>query len=116
MAIIRIVDLKARTIIGTYPWERKNKQDLIINITMEYDSTKAAKSDNIKDALDYDRISKKVMATIDASSFHLLEKLAATLLKVVLSDKRVINAKVKLDKPHAISEAKYISFETQGQN
>ncbi len=43
MAVIRINDLKVRVLIGAYSWERVNKQELIINITIEYDASKACR-------------------------------------------------------------------------
>lgn len=116
MAIIRIVDLKVRAIIGTYPWERKNKQDLVINITIEYDASKASKSDDLSDALDYERVANKVVSVVEGSNYHLLEKLGLKLLAVVLSDKKAASVTVKLDKPHALPTARYISYEISGRN
>ena len=49
MATIRITNLKLRTIIGIHDWERAHKQDVIINVTIEFDASKAADSDNIDD-------------------------------------------------------------------
>ena len=34
MAVIRINDLKVRTLIGAYSWEKVNKQEVVINITI----------------------------------------------------------------------------------
>ena len=111
MAVIRINDLNVRGIIGTHPWERANKQDLIVNIIIEYDSSKAGKSDALKDALNYEAVSAKVVKAIEGSRFQLLEKLATRLLAVVMNDKRVQHAAVRLDKPHAVSLAQSVSFE-----
>lgn len=115
MAVIYICDLKVRTIIGAHAWERKNKQDILINVMLEYDASKAAKSDKLKDALDYDTVSAKVIKTTESSKFLLLERLAAKLLEDIMTDKRVLAAAVRLDKPHAIPEAKCVSFELSAQ-
>ena len=32
--VIKIKNLRLRTIIGCHDWERKNKQDIVINIEM----------------------------------------------------------------------------------
>ncbi len=116
MATIRIVDLKVRTIIGTHPWERKNQQDLVINVIIEYDAFKAGRSDSLKDALDYERIANKIIAAVEISKFHLLEKMGAKLLELVLMDKRVVAVDIKIDKPHAIAVAKHVSYEISGKN
>ena len=53
MTKIRITDLKLRAVIGTNDWERETKQDVVINIAIDYDATKASESDDLKDAIDY---------------------------------------------------------------
>ncbi len=116
MATIRIVDLKVRGIIGTHPWERLNQQEVVVNVILDYDASKAATSDNLKDALDYERIGNQIIKTVEGTKYHLLEKLAAKLLKDILADKRVICATVKIDKPHAMAQAKHIAYELSGKN
>src|SRR4051812_20704980 len=111
MAIINIVDLRARTIIGTHPWERKNKQELIINITLEYDATKASRSDKLSDALDYEKIAKAVIKTIEQSRCLLLEKLAAKLMDLLKTNKVLQKASLRIDKPQAVPEARTISYQ-----
>ena len=111
MAVIRINDLKVRALIGAYSWERINKQELLINITIEYDASKACSSDNLKDALNYEAVATSVIKTVKRSRYALLEKLAGRIVKGVMSDRRVKVACVRLDKPHAIPEARAVSFE-----
>ncbi len=48
---IYIRDLALRCIIGVYPEERREKQDVIINIVLECDHSAAAKSDQLADAV-----------------------------------------------------------------
>ena len=111
MAIIRIQDLSVRAIIGTHSWERANKQDVLINITIEYDAAKASRSDNLKDALDYQALANKALKIIERSRCLLLEKLALKLLEGIMADKRIKGAVVRLDKPHALPQTKCVSFE-----
>ena len=58
MAIIHITDLHLRTVVGTYEWERKVHQDVIINIALEFNAQRAAKSDKLKDTIDYKTLTK----------------------------------------------------------
>lgn len=111
MAIITIENLKVRGIIGTHPWERKNKQDLIVNIRLTYDSSKAGQSDKLTDALDYEALSKSVISLIEKSKFQLLEKLTAKVLDGILQHRLVEEALVRIDKPQAIPEAATVGFE-----
>jgi len=111
MALIKINDLKVRTIIGAHPWERVNKQEIGINMTIEYDASKACRSDSLKDALNYEAVAAQVIKTAKRSRCALLERLAARLLKGVMCDRRVQGAYVRVDKPHALPEARCVSFE-----
>ncbi len=111
MGIITIERLKVRAILGAHPWERKNKQDLFVTIRLSYDSSKASTGDKLKDALDYEVLSKAVIALIERSKFQLLEKLTAKVLDVVLAQQGVLEAFVRIDKPQAIPEAATVGFE-----
>jgi len=111
MAIIRINDLRVRALIGAYSWERVNKQELVINITIEYDAAKACSTDKLKDALDYESVATKAIKTVERSRYTLLEKLVHKLLAGIISDQRVVAAYVRIDKPQALSQARCVSFE-----
>lgn len=111
MATIRITNLKLRTIIGTFDWERKVKQDLLINISFECKTVKAAKSDSIKDAVDYKAITKRIIKEVEGSRFKLIEALSEHVLDIVLSDKRITSATVRVDKPGALRFADSVSIE-----
>ena len=111
MATIRITNLRLRTIIGINEWERDVKQDVIINITLEFNADRAAQSDNIKDTVDYKTLTKKVIKTVEASQFNLLESLTQTILNIAIEDKKVLNATVRIDKPQALRFADSVSIE-----
>lgn len=111
MAIIRIHDLNFRSIIGAHSWERTNKQDVIVHLELEYDASKAAKSDRLKDALDYEALAQKIGRIVEGSRCQLLEKLAAKVLEGIMADKRIQWTRLRLEKPHAIAHAKSVSYE-----
>ena len=111
MAIIRITNLRLRTIIGTNDWERNTKQDVVINITFDYDATKAIAGDDLKQSVDYKIITKKIIQAVETSQFSLLEKLADRILNIVLENHRVKAASVRVDKPHALRFADSVSVE-----
>ncbi len=115
MAVIRINDLKVRTLIGAYSWERVNKQEVVINITIEYDASKACLSDKLIDALNYESVAAKAIKTAERSRHTLLEKLASKLLAGIMSDQRVVRSYVRVDKPHALAQARCVSFELSAE-
>lgn len=111
MATIRITNLRLRTIIGANDWERNIKQDVVINVTFEYDSSKAQTSDQLKDAVDYKDITKKIIQTVEKSNYELIEKLADVVLTIILEPKQVKSATVRIDKPQALRFADSVSVE-----
>lgn len=115
MAIIRITDLKLKTIIGIYDWERKIKQAIIINISLEFDASKAAKTDSIKDTVDYKSLKKRIIDLVEGSHYCLLEKLVEEILNLIMADPKILNATVKIDKPKALRFAKSVSVESSRQ-
>ena len=111
MATIRITDLKLRTIIGIYDWEREHKQDVVINIQIQYDAAKACATDSIADTIDYKVITKRIIEEVEASDFFLLEKLAQLVLDIVMANPKVKEAAVRVDKPLALRFADSVSVE-----
>ena len=111
MATIRISDLRLRTIIGIYDWEREHKQDLIINIMIKFDATKACESDAIGDTLDYKTITKRIIKEVEASRFSLLEKLTKMILNIIMEYRQADEATVRVDKPFALRYAGSVSIE-----
>jgi D-erythro-7,8-dihydroneopterin triphosphate epimerase len=108
---IHIRDLSLRCIIGLYPEERKNKQDVIINVTMETDLRAAGKSDNLNDTVDYKTIKLAILDFVENSSFNLIESLAEGIAAICLKDKRVQSATVTIDKPGALRFCRSVAVE-----
>jgi len=102
MALVRIENLRLRTIIGTYDHERGEKQDIITNITFKYDSHKPEQTDELDGAVNYKALIDKIEKEVGHSKFYLLEKLARFILDIITADKAITAARVKLDKPDAI--------------
>jgi len=111
MATIKITNLKLRTIIGIHDWERKHKQDIVINVTIQFDAAKACKSDAIEDTVDYKAITKQIIKDVEASDFFLLEKLAKLILNIAMNNPSVHEAAVRVDKPFALRFADSVSIE-----
>jgi D-erythro-7,8-dihydroneopterin triphosphate epimerase len=111
MATIRITNLKLRTVIGTNDWERDCKQDVVINVKIGFDASKASESDNINDTIDYKSLTKRIIQTVEPSSFYLLEKLAKCILNIIMENPLVKKATVRIDKPLALRFADSVSVE-----
>ncbi len=110
LATIRIKNLRLRTFIGINEDEIKNKQDIVVNVKINYCADKAANSDNMDDALNYRTITKKIIALVETNRFGLLEKLTSDILDVASEHDWVTSAEVEVDKPHALRFADSVSL------
>src|SRR5580765_2990799 len=99
---IEIRDLLVRGIIGINESERTNKQDVLINVVMWADTRPAAQSDNIEDAVNYRTVAKQIIEHVETSQYYLVERLAERLAEICLSDPRVAQAEVRVEKPGAL--------------
>ncbi|MBN1995702.1 MAG: dihydroneopterin aldolase [Anaerolineae bacterium] len=104
---IHIKDLLLRTIIGINEEERRNKQDVLINITLYTDHTAAA-SDKIKDTVNYRTLTKQIIDLVEHSQFFLVEKMALEIVTICLADPRVERAVVTVEKPGAVRFARSV--------
>jgi len=110
---IQIKDLLLRTIIGINEEERRNRQDVLINIVLHADTRAAGASDNIDDAVNYRTIAKRVIERIEGSSYYLVEKMAAEIAAICLEDTRVEAVDVRVEKPGALRFARSVGVEIQ---
>ena len=60
MDIVFVQGLKVDTVIGIYDWEKKIRQDIVLDIEMSSDIAAAAKTDHIDQALNYTKVSVSV--------------------------------------------------------
>ncbi len=108
---IQIKDLLLRTIIGIKDAERRDKQDVLINIVMYTDTEVAGSSDRIEDAVNYRTITKEVIRLVEGSSFYLVESLAEAIASICLRDGRVGAVQVRVEKPGALRFARSVGVE-----
>ncbi len=103
---IFIKDLLIQAIIGINPAERVTPQDVLINVTLFVDTRPAARSDDIADAVNYGTLAKQIRSFVATSNFFLIEKLAAEIMNLCLIDPRVTRARVTVEKPTILRDAK----------
>ncbi len=105
---IEISDLLLRCIIGINEAERKNKQDVLINVTLWTDTRAAAQSDDIADAVNYRTLTKRIIEHVEQSHYFLLERLAARIAELCLLEPGVHQVRVRVDKPGALRFARSV--------
>ncbi len=99
---IVLTGLKIRCIIGIFEWERKRKQDVVIDLKIPCDIREAARRDRIADTVDYKKIAKAVIAYVEKSRFQLIETLAERLAGFLSRDFHLAELELTVSKPGAI--------------
>jgi dihydroneopterin aldolase/D-erythro-7,8-dihydroneopterin triphosphate epimerase len=110
---IHIKDLHLRAIIGINDEERRDRQDVLINIILHVDLRAAGASDSIEQAVNYRTITKRIIGLVEGSRFYLVEKLAAEIAVICLADARVERAAVRVEKPGALRFARSVGVEIE---
>ena len=101
-----IQELHCRCIIGLRPQERREKQDVTINVALFADLAEAGRTDRIDDTVDYRAIKLRILEMVEASQFSLLEALAQAVADICLSEPRLLKVRVQIEKPAALRFAR----------
>ncbi len=108
---ILIGDLSVRCIIGINEDERREKQDVLINIAISADLGKAGRSDRIEETVDYRAIKKEIVRMAENSNYHLIEALAEAIAGLCIKYPGVRQVRVRVDKPAALRFARTVGVE-----
>ena len=102
---IILTDLRVDAVIGIWDWEKRNPQNISIDLEMHTDTKRVSQSDSIEDALDYKAVSQRVKQFIQDSQFNLIETLAEKLAKIILKEFDIQWLKLSISKPFAIRDS-----------
>ena len=108
-----ISDLVARGIIGINDWEREKPQEILINIILYADLSKAGESDDINDCVNYRTVSKKVLAHAESVKRYTVEALASDLARICLDMPSVQKVRVRVEKPGASRFSRSVGVEIE---
>jgi FolB domain-containing protein len=108
-----ITDLRARGIIGVYDWERKEPQEILVNIVLFTDLRKAGQSDDVNDSVNYASVAKKVQAHAETAGRLTVEALAADLAQLCLVEPGVQRVRVRVEKPGAVRFSRSVGVEIE---
>ncbi len=108
---IQIEGLLVRCIIGVTADERRDRQDVVIDLTLWGDFRAAGASDDLAQAVNYRTVTKKVIRLAEESSCRLVEALAERVARLCLDDARIQRVRVRVAKPGALRFARNVAVE-----
>jgi dihydroneopterin aldolase len=100
MATIYIKDLVVSGTHGHHPHEKIKPQLFGVSVELEV-STRATKTDELKDTVDWSAIRDQIIDIVRNNSFNLIEKLAQTIGEELIQDSKIKKATVTVDKLEA---------------
>lgn len=100
--IIKIKNLKLKTILGIHEWEKTFDREIIINAEIHTNFNKSLITDEIVDAIDYDEIVTNIKNLVAKERFKLVEKMAQEIMDLIMSDQRISHCKLEIDKVGAV--------------
>ena len=104
-------DLEVLASLGIYDHEKAARQRVIINIDLVVDETKNPLCDDIANVVSYETVVRNVEAVIVRGHINLAETLAEEIAAICLGDARVAAAKVRVEKPDIITNARSVGIE-----
>ena len=106
---ILIRDLQLRCIVGVDADERREKQDIKVQIALDVDLRKACRTDAIEDTVDYRTLKKDILRVAESSQFYLIEALAQNIADICLTREHVVRVEVIVEKPGALRFARTVA-------
>lgn len=106
-----IEGLKVAATIGVYEWEQQIKQQLVIDLYLDWDCAAAGATDALADALDYAAVSDAVTALVSREPRQLIERVATEICTLVLTQFAVTQVTVKVAKPGAVPTAQSVAVQ-----
>lgn len=106
-------DLEVMASLGIYEVEKQKPQRVIVNIDLSVKEGSSAIEDDIGNVVSYEIIVRKVEAIVAAGHINLVETMADLIAASCLKDKRVLAARVRVEKPDIIPNARSVGVEIE---
>lgn len=101
--------LRVSCIIGTLSHERKRKQPVVIDLEFPAPVRRPARTDDLRKALDYQKIAVRTVGFISRSRFFLLETLTERLAEMLLKEFKLRSLTLRVAKPDALPNTESVA-------
>jgi FolB domain-containing protein len=98
MSSIYIKDLIIEAKHGVHEHEKQTSQRFLINVELTIDLSRAGRSDDLADSLDWSLLRQEIVTITQNNSFNLMERLAQVIADAMLAHRGVNEVSVAVDK------------------
>jgi|TARA_B110000971_G_scaffold217347_1_gene254041 dihydroneopterin aldolase len=113
---IFVNNLRVQAILGIYPLEREQSQEVVITLEIDTDCSKAAASKDLADSLDYATLAHAVAELTINGKYLLIETLIEDIAQHCLRQPLVQGVSVQVEKPQAVSRADSVGIKIYRYN
>jgi len=107
LGTLELRDLHVRCIVGIFPHERQNEQDVYLDIEMDFDFAPAAQSEDINQTIDYTAVASSLTNLIVEQKFQLIETMSEKCAQLLLASyPQIDRVAISVKKPAAVPQAK----------
>jgi 7,8-dihydroneopterin aldolase/epimerase/oxygenase len=110
---IFITNLSVRAIIGVNDWERQTPQDIVVNVAVYTKPNPAARTDDIKNCIDYAELVQKIRTLIEEARRFTVEALAEDIAAACLEDVRIQQATIRVEKSRVLQGTESVGVEIE---
>ncbi len=113
---IFVNNLRVQAILGIYPLEREQSQEVVITLEIDTDCSKAAASKDLADSLDYATLAHAVAELTINGKYLLIETLIEDIAQHCLRQPLVQGVSVQVEKPQAVPRADSVGIKIYRYN
>ncbi len=106
-------DLNVMATVGVLEHEKLAPQKLIISVDLTVREGVEGLEDRLENVVCYGNVVENIKDIIARGHVNLIETLAEMIAKSALEDKRVLAAKVRIEKPDIIAECAFVGIEIE---
>ena len=110
---ISILKLKIPGNHGVYDFEKKTQGTFELDVELFLDLTIACSTDQLKDTVDYARVTESIIRVFNENHCNLIERVGEKICIELLNQFSVDKVMIKIKKPHAPIEANFDTVEVQ---
>jgi len=95
-------EVRLQVSLGVSDEERSQPQEVLLDLEMDFDTSAAGASDDLRDTVDYAAVHRTIESAAARQPYHLIEALAETIAADVLRQYHFPRVRLLLRKPGAL--------------